>query len=141
MNTPSQRFEGGATPLCRQSSYPGACHPSTRLNATRSAGVRKRERGRLDTIAASGGRKEAERTRRIGARRQRERNMDPSTGFPPPLYTCTTSGRHLARCLVSAPPACIAQLLTRGLGACQSDCVGQTSPIRQEGEAFCGRRV
>jgi hypothetical protein len=65
MNSPSQRFESEPTPQRSQPSYPGAYHPSTRLSATRSAGVRKRERGRLDAIAASGGKKAAERPRRI----------------------------------------------------------------------------
>jgi hypothetical protein len=47
----------------------------------------------LDAIAASGGRKAAERLRRIGVRRQRVGNTDPPVRFPPPPYTYAMSGR------------------------------------------------
>jgi hypothetical protein len=44
--------------------------------------------------------KAAEKSRKISAGKQRVGNVDLPTGFPPPLYTHTTSGRCRARRLV-----------------------------------------
>jgi hypothetical protein len=76
--------------------------------------VRKRERGRLDTIVASGGKKAGERPGRIDAERQRVGNMDPPAGFPPPFTHYTAPRKHWVQRLVSAPPACTCQTLAWG---------------------------
>jgi hypothetical protein len=127
-------------PRRSQPSYPSACHPSTHLSRTRSAGVRKREQGRLDAIAASSGKKVVERPRRIDAGRQIVGNMDPSVGFPPLYIHYMVFGKRRAWCLVSAPPTWTNQTLIGAQGPPIILC-GSNKSRKEEGEASHGHRV